>query len=102
MNYKDKIEEIIENGVSGFVCECGGGGTEGGEICDKCKGTGIYDWNYSFAVTELSALYEQAQRDAIEGFAKWYDQDVFPEKGYAEQMVGKYLNQTKEDLKEKQ
>lgn len=54
------------------------------------------------AVEELTALYEQAQRDAVGGFAKWYDQDVFPEKGYARQMAEEYLNQTKEDINPKE
>lgn len=45
---------------------------------------------------------EQAQRDAVEEFAKWYDQDVFPEKGYAGGMAEEYLNQTKEDINPKE
>lgn len=90
MNYKDKIEKILRPAFKDKIEEI---------LRPAFKEGGEVPLIYTFKMVKL---IEQAQRDAIEEFAKWYDQDIFPEKGYAEQMVGKYLNQTKEDVKEKQ
>ena len=108
MNYKDKIEEKImqyskelltirdTHNVPWLINEC----TKASNVLAE----------------ELTALYEQAQRDAVGGFVRELKKNVYPlplkfqdepknfyiNSSQIDMLAKQYLNQTKEDIKEKQ
>ena len=50
-------------------------------------------------------LLEQAQRDAVEGFARWCDIDqeaIYNHPHFMQDYADQYLNQTKEDINPKE
>lgn len=61
---KDKIEGIITKQVYGLICECGGGGLDGVGTCKKCEGTGIHDWRFNTAISDIEALIAESNREA--------------------------------------
>jgi hypothetical protein len=64
---RERLVAIIEKEVWGLVCECGGGGTDNNnETCKHCKGTGIRDWKYGFALDKLLALIRTEKAEAFE------------------------------------
>ena len=95
MNYKEKIEKY----VAGFTT-----------YVDSLVNLGSMDYESkkelrSNMVEELTTLYEQAQRDAVEGFVRSKHVNVYGDIPSLNEIelkaelleADKYLNQTKED-----
>ena len=61
---KDRIEGIITKQVYGLICECGGGGLDGVVTCKKCEGTGIHDWRFNTAISDIEALIAESNRES--------------------------------------
>lgn len=64
---------------------------------DKVNERGRFDEDFEEKILDLvDVLISTTRREAVEDFAKWYDNEVFPEKGYAESMASKYLKESKQ------
>ena len=57
------INEYIRLNAIGLVCECGGGGTEGSDTCEKCNGCGVYRWSI-FEIDKIISKSFQQLSDA--------------------------------------
>lgn len=48
---------------------------------------------YAYDPVDMQKLIETTRREAVKQFAEFYDNDVFPEKGYAKSTVEKFLQE---------
>lgn len=63
-NIEEEIKQIINDYVSGKICDCGGGGYDyyKEEECKICNGSGIYDWNFDVVIPKIKTLLQKSKQ----------------------------------------